>query len=442
MEAATLTAGSYERFLFGYRAQPAAGGAAENGKPTLDRCFTYAAHQGSVKCVTAVGNFIASGGADDLIHVYDLNSGADLGFLMHPGYGAITCLDSFTPPESPVPTHLLSGGEDGVVNVWQAGGEWEHLQSMTGHKAAVSSVALHPSGRVAMSVGLDAGLRLWDLARGKTSYCSMLAARGEAVAWAQGGETYCLLMAGKLVARSIVGEGATLASFETPRRQISLLTDGDNTAVTGAEDGGLRVWDIATGSLKIEVPRAHGARVRAIVALPGGATTPDGFPAHLASASTDGVLKLWDVRMMGSGGRAACALAEVATTARLTCLAASPHPARLKEMAQAQAQADKAGEADKKRRLAQRLEAKAKAAAGQPTEGAKQQQNMFEVVPQEAPRGKKGSAKPGAKGDPPVAAGGVRKGGGKGPGRAEAKGGKGFKGPGSGSGKAGKRRVL
>lgn len=61
-----------------------------------------------------------------------------------------------------------------------------------------------------------------------------LAARGEAVAWAQGGETYCLLMAGKLVARSIVGEGATLASFETPRRQISLLTDGDNTAVTGA----------------------------------------------------------------------------------------------------------------------------------------------------------------------------------------------------------------
>lgn len=46
---------------------------------------------------------------------------------------------------------------------------------MTGHKAAVSSVALHPSGRVAMSVGLDAGLRLWDLARGKTSYCSMCA---------------------------------------------------------------------------------------------------------------------------------------------------------------------------------------------------------------------------------------------------------------------------
>lgn len=79
-------------------------------------------------------------------------------------------------------------------------------------------------------------------------------------------------------------------------------------------------------------------------------------------------------RWRGLRRRAACALAEVATTARLTCLAASPHPARLKEMAQAQAQADKAGEADKKRRLAQRLEAKAKAAAGQPTEGAKQQQ--------------------------------------------------------------------
>lgn len=38
----------------------------------LHRSFTHAAHKGVVKCVAAAGQWGATGGADDLIHLYDL----------------------------------------------------------------------------------------------------------------------------------------------------------------------------------------------------------------------------------------------------------------------------------------------------------------------------------------------------------------------------------
>lgn len=47
-----------------------------------------------------------------------------------------------------------------------------------------------------------------------------------------------------------------------------------------------------------------------------------GVPDLLASASSDGVVKLWDARMLSSSG--ACkALAQADTRARVTCMAAA-----------------------------------------------------------------------------------------------------------------------
>ena len=45
--------------------------------------------------------------------------------------------------------------------------DWAVLRSLKGHKGRVNSVAVHPSGKVALSVGKDRTLRMWDLMRGK-----------------------------------------------------------------------------------------------------------------------------------------------------------------------------------------------------------------------------------------------------------------------------------
>ncbi len=76
----------------------------------------------------------------------------DLGFLMNPGDGAVPCLTFFSPRPGAAATHLFTGSADGSISIWQAGGEWEHLKIMRGHKDSVNSVSVHRSGKLALSV--------------------------------------------------------------------------------------------------------------------------------------------------------------------------------------------------------------------------------------------------------------------------------------------------
>jgi protein MAK11 len=72
-------------------------------------------------------------------------------------------------------------------------------------------------------------------------------------------------------------------------------------AAAGAEDGCLRAWDCRTSVPALVIPKAHGARIRGLaVAGPAGGEAPGPLPALVATASTDGVVRLWDLRMGAS----------------------------------------------------------------------------------------------------------------------------------------------
>jgi WD40 repeat protein len=117
--------------------------------------------------------------------------GRDQGFLVNPGTGPVTAAALFTPPGRAAPTHLLSGGADGALAIWRSGGGWEALKLMRGHRGAVNGLALHPSGRLALSVGHDVALRMWNMARGRCSYTARLDAEADAVAFARAGQARC-----------------------------------------------------------------------------------------------------------------------------------------------------------------------------------------------------------------------------------------------------------
>ena len=72
--------------------------------------------------------------------------------------------------------------------------------------------------------------------------------------------------------------------------------------LAGLEDGSLRLWDVRAGQLQQSVERAHATRVRGLLALQVAA----GSVHHLASAASDGVVKLWDTRMLATKGAARC----------------------------------------------------------------------------------------------------------------------------------------
>lgn len=101
------------------------------------------------------GPHLASGGNDDQIHLYNIQHGKDLGFLVNPGPGAITALAFVRQGTADPASHLLSGSADGSLMLWRASKTWDALKPMRGHKGAVNTLAVHATGALALSAGRD-----------------------------------------------------------------------------------------------------------------------------------------------------------------------------------------------------------------------------------------------------------------------------------------------
>jgi protein MAK11 len=90
--------------------------------------------------------------------LYDWNKKRELGSLLQ-HEGDITALEFFNK------SHLLSVAKDGKLCIWRTK-DWECLKSIKGHNGAVLDLAIHPTGKLALTVGEDRMLRTWDLTRG------------------------------------------------------------------------------------------------------------------------------------------------------------------------------------------------------------------------------------------------------------------------------------
>lgn len=64
---------------------------------------------------------------------------------------------------------------------------------VTGHRAGVIDVAVHPSAKVALSIAKDSTLFMWNLARGKISFSGKTKGSAPAaVEWSPDGSAYLL----------------------------------------------------------------------------------------------------------------------------------------------------------------------------------------------------------------------------------------------------------
>ncbi|XP_051970338.1 p21-activated protein kinase-interacting protein 1-like [Xyrauchen texanus] len=137
-----LVAGCYEQIVFGYRRV-----CKGEDEWTLVPNFTHHAHTASLTAVASNNQFIATGSKDETIQLYDMSMKTEHGALLHHD-GTILCLEFCRS------SHLLSGGEDGLICVWNTK-KWECLKSIKAHKGHVTSLSVHPSGKLALSVGSD-----------------------------------------------------------------------------------------------------------------------------------------------------------------------------------------------------------------------------------------------------------------------------------------------
>jgi len=191
---------------------------------------------------------------------------------------------------------LVAADARGAITTWNVARR-AAVRTLTGHQGEVTSLALHPAGRIAASGGHDHTVRLWDLT---------VEAPGRVLSGGHSGPvnavafdpTGRILISGGADGRILLWDTAhdqpptTLADVGSAVKSIAFGA-ADNVMVTGDAAGNIVVWDIA-----------RRARLRSLPGQPGAigslAVTADG--ATVAAAGTDNVITLWD---LASGRRTA-----------------------------------------------------------------------------------------------------------------------------------------
>lgn len=293
-----LVAGSYEQVACGY--QVSIDGKEWTPKPA----FTHHAHTASVTAVAASERFVVTGSKDETIQLYDMKKKVEHGALLHHD-GSITCLEFYGD------SHLLSGAEDGLICVWSTK-KWECLKTITAHKGHVTSLSVHPSGKLALSVGTDKTLRTWNLINGRSAFIKNIKQNAHIVRWSPEGDKYLVVIDDKISIYDVVTASVT-GTITNPKRISSLKFLSNSILAVAGDDETVRLWDISKEKWVCEF-NAHDTRVKAV----------DSFAMEdfcvLVTASNDGFIKMWKLYLKEEL-EPPTLLGEVNTTARLTCLA-------------------------------------------------------------------------------------------------------------------------
>jgi RNA polymerase sigma factor (sigma-70 family) len=179
---------------------------------------------------------------------------------------------------------LAAGGYDSpkyFIRLWDVA-TGKEIRKFNGHTGGVRSLAFTPDGATLASGGDDGRLRLWDVTTGKEQRNVKVAdgKRVRSVAVAPDGKM--VAVAGSSLRVIDLATGAERLKID--RSAIGLHFDADGKTLTGAVQGAIVRWDVATG--KALTPDGGDSVVSQVLA------TPDG--RRVITYDQAGVIHIWD----------------------------------------------------------------------------------------------------------------------------------------------------
>ena len=121
------------------------------------------------------------GGYDEMIRIFNITEGKEMGGVLE-NLGSVNIIESCK-------SHTLTGSEQGKISVWR-NKDWTNLHTFKGHRSSIVGLALHPSNRLAISTGKDRRLYLWNLVKARPSFMSRLDTVLEDLTWSPCGLFY------------------------------------------------------------------------------------------------------------------------------------------------------------------------------------------------------------------------------------------------------------
>ena len=245
-----IVAGTYDGVLAGWETQ-------EHDGHALELTFATPVHQGSIRslCMAASpdpdkpGTLLSCGYDEDLkTHDWSKKLHSSGQVRTPADFGTPTC-SSFAPPTEAPSTHCLLGFSGGKLVVYKKR-DWSVQHVLAGHEGGVASVAVHPTGKMAVTGGQSDGkLKLWDLTRGRLAYVTKLPSTSkrhepvDSLEWSVDGSMYGWSCGNRITVRA-TDSGKDLLDAELPSRvnQIVLMEGNQGVFVAAAcNDGSLPV---------------------------------------------------------------------------------------------------------------------------------------------------------------------------------------------------------
>ncbi|ETW08408.1 hypothetical protein H310_00993 [Aphanomyces invadans] len=281
-----IVAGTYEGMLYGWEASTK-DLTGKKPRTALKMIYGYPAHTECIKALAMMmehdGKTLLTGGNDEMIKIYNVKKKVEVGILMQ-HKGAITCLEYYGK------SHVLSGSADNTICIWRTS-DWNCIHILGGHKGAINSIAVHPSGKLAFSVSRDKTLRMWNLVKGRSAYIRRLDQEATCVFLSPDGNRYGLVM-GKDV--SIFGSAnAELVGALEHKKKVHTAAFATNDLVALGTDDGIFYLYRAQGQLlaKISHPDIT-ARIRSLQVVE--KEDANEMP-YIVLVSTNGVVQVYDL---------------------------------------------------------------------------------------------------------------------------------------------------
>jgi len=321
------SSGSYEGSLFGWQLYEVERVGESDGESdgveevAMEARMAFGFHvcPGSLRTVatSASGKYLVCGGTDEVIRIFDMQTNKSCGDLAATHQGSITALQFYAD------SMLLSGSDDCTICIWRMS-DWSCLHILGGHKKGITGLAIHPSGKVALSVSKDNTMKMWNLVEGRIAFTRRLKGSADAVHWDPSGRFYLLVMSTSVVVHAADTNDCVLDMALNQRVNSAVFAPctGDWRVVAVCDNKSICVHDsdMAQGKSQpaLELPSEHG-RPKAVAC-----TTGTDGSIFTSVVTSSGVLMVFDDVLFRkscmASEEAMCALFSIGAQPRLTCL--------------------------------------------------------------------------------------------------------------------------